>query len=352
MTYPTFGGITMEKRIISILVITFAILFGLQTNHLVSGQPMMSDTLAFNEEDPGEILLSYFDLQNRNTFVQVTNPDSVNPTSIHVQIFADSFNCVDRDFNDSLTPNETHVYDIRNLVSANGNPINFQIPDGSHGFVVISQNINDSGEGIIGNFRIVDNRGFEYKVNSAISEGNVFPGFVSSDFVVNSFTDQWGATHADIVAVKVIEQAVLPDGIRDLSVETVSAELSMFDDEETALSCGSVTFGCTEGDPDTVQFINQGINDVFLNSRGGEVICSGDFNTRGFLRANFQDDFASFAFAGLNNNSTRGSMDATLSSEITICSMAGSGNSINGLYDLILSFVVIGAVILFRRRTY
>ena len=187
----------LSKRLIK-LVLFFAIIFGLQTPVSFAGFPF-----GFNDEVPANILVSYFDIANGNTFVQVTNIDSVNSVTIHVQIFADLNNCVDRDFTDNLTPNETHVYDISNLQSANGNPINFALPADSHGFVVISSGngMGTSTNDIIGNFRLVRSVGYEYRVNSAASTPASMAAPVNT--FVARFTDDWGANQADIVGVRI-----------------------------------------------------------------------------------------------------------------------------------------------------
>ena len=273
------------------------------------------------------VIVSYFDIANGNTFVQVTNIDSTQAATIHVQIFADLNNCVDRDFTDTLTPNETHVYDISNLQSANGNPINFALPANSHGFVLISAG-NGMGaplDSLIGNFRVVRNAGYEYRVNSASCTG-----VPAQEVLVARFTNDWGANQSDVVGVRIVQDPSamnpLADGTEDLSVQiTDPYELFMFDNEETGTSCGDVPFGCDErpGDDDnpnddddldafTADFINQGINDIFPNTRGGLPLCAGDLNTDGFIRLTspnadlFRDIIG---FIGLNDGANRGSMD-------------------------------------------
>ena len=277
--------------------------------------------------------LAYFDLRDRETMVQVTNTSSTDPVTIHVQIFADAFNCGDRNFTDSLTPNETHVYDIRNLVRAIGTPVNFQIPDGSHGFVAISASDvaatpPEAQPSIISNFRIIDDSGYEYRVNSA---GN--PVLLTDEALelVARFTDNWGANRSDIVGTRVFNSAGLPDGTLDFTLQiTDPYALSIFDDEETPNSCAQVTFGCDEfpGDDDAIsigdiadldgdlpnftsEFINQGINEVFTNSRDGAVLCAGDLNTDGYISLTppVTDTIDFVGYIGLNDGAGRGSMD-------------------------------------------
>ena len=297
------------------LVSVFAILFCFQATSSFAGAPIGG----FWSEDPSGLLMSYFDTRNRRSYVQVTNTSSTNPALLHVQIFADLNTCEDRDFSDSLTPNETHVYDISNLQSANGNPINFAIPADSHGYVIITSNRvpgpnnPNPNQEIVGNFRIVDNSGYEYRVNSVQGRATDGP---SPERAAARFSDNWGANQADIVGVRIIAQGDLPDGTSDLTVEIAGpVELFMYDDEETGTSCGEVILGCDEipGNDDgdggltefSSDFINQGINDIFVNSRGGLPLCSGDFNTDGYVRLTEQmmggqpfRDFVGFAGFG------------------------------------------------------
>ena len=273
---------------------------------------------------PVTATLSYFDLRDRETMVQVTNTSSDIPATIHVQIFADAFNCGDRDFFDNLTPNQTHVYDISNLVRATGVPVNFQIPDGSHGFVIISSGDGtDTQQLIISNFRIIDDSGYEYRVNSAGTNELSIDGTYN---LVGRFTDNWGARLSDIVGVTAFFEGDADGGTRDYSVQiTAPHQLSMFDDEENSLSCAQAMFGCDErpgdndfpfADGDEAEFrsdlINQGINEVFTNSRDGGVLCAGDFNTDGYISLTPPDDGFGFDFVGyigLNDGAGRGSMD-------------------------------------------
>ena len=303
----------LSKRVVK-LVLLIAVALGMQTSVSSAGEEFY-----FLEEAGARLLLSYFDTRERSTQVQVTNIDSIDSATIHVQIFADSFQCEDRDFTDTLTPNETHVYDISNLQSANGNPINFAIPDGSHGFVAISAAINNNtADTIIGNFRIIDDVGYEYRVNSA----GWLEDVPDCQDRVGRFSMRWGANQADFIAVDMDDEFnTLADGTLDVTVDIPNItenELFVFDDEETGTSCGSVSVGCDEipgDDPDepavfTAEFINQGINDVFPNSRGAGVLCSGDFNTEGYIRINsIEDEGEFFGYLGLNDGVERGSMD-------------------------------------------
>ena len=299
-------------------------------------------------------LLSYFDLRNRNTQVQVTNTSPIDPIQIHVQIFADQLDCVDVNFLDDLTPNETHVYDIRNLVKADGSAVEAAIPDNSHGFVIISQVLFSAEDALVGNFRITDNSGYEYRVNSAFFlDDDDAPPLIFD--LIGRFSDDWGAAFSDIVGVRSVFTVDMETGILDFTPQiTDPYELFVYDDDEEMLSCGQVQFGCDEipGDGDLVQnfiaqdllfpllsfafndgidfpeftdeFINQGINPNFPNSRDGRLLCPPDLKTDGFISLTpatniiildtviidlLQDPYDFVGFIGLNDGAGRGSMD-------------------------------------------
>ena len=174
--------------------------------------------------------------------------------------------------------------------------------------MVISQNNNEENS-IIGNFRIIDAVGYEYRVNSAarLNSETFDPHF-------GRFSDDWGSNLADVVGVRVRAENILPDGTFDLTVDRRTFSLNVYDDEETPISCGEVTLGCDEfaDVPDTGEFINLGINDVFPNSRGADVLCSGDFNTDGYFELTVTNaaevSSISAGFVGLNDGNSIGSM--------------------------------------------
>jgi len=76
------------------------------------------------ETDTGDFqLVGFFDLRERETFVQLTNTE-VGPAdrNIHIQIFNVGNDCNENNFFDAFTPNDTHVYNLRNITTNDGNP--------------------------------------------------------------------------------------------------------------------------------------------------------------------------------------------------------------------------------------
>ncbi|MGB2693533.1 MAG: hypothetical protein WBC96_13665, partial [Thermodesulfobacteriota bacterium] len=74
-----------------------------------------SDIPIIDQTDTGvDRLVAFYDTRGRDTFIQVTNTSS-DGVNIHVQIFqapGTVQQCEEIDFDDFLTPNDTHVYDV------------------------------------------------------------------------------------------------------------------------------------------------------------------------------------------------------------------------------------------------
>ena len=111
-----------QKYILAIFIFILSICFlGIDLSY--------ADHVKIPETDTGAgSLYSYFDLRERETYIQVTNtanldfigddddeisPDDVSSDiTVHVQIFNVDDNCNDNNFFDTLTPNDTHIYNI------------------------------------------------------------------------------------------------------------------------------------------------------------------------------------------------------------------------------------------------
>ncbi|NIP29607.1 MAG: hypothetical protein GTO02_04570, partial [Candidatus Dadabacteria bacterium] len=119
--------------------------------------------------DPPQLSAPY-DLRNRKSYIQVTNT-SPDPVTIHVQIFQHDRGCDELNFNDTLTPNDTVVYDMDNIVKNNGDEAPITLLDDSSGYVVVSDTDGFGGSTLIGNFRIIDDAGYEYRTNMAGAGG-------------------------------------------------------------------------------------------------------------------------------------------------------------------------------------
>ena len=272
--------------------------------------------------------IHFFDLRDRESFVQVTNIDSDNAT-VHVQIWDVSNNCNENNFFDNYTPADTHVYNLRDITTNDSNPSGVILPTGAYGFVTVGvvdavgASFDNSGN-LIGNFRIEDNNGYEYRTNSVFP----VPDGIGSTFntpITFNFNTGGGVNLSDVIGIAVeIDNGngeVLAANIVDV---WVSYDVDIYDFNEVPFSCRNVIFACTDqanplyealldesGDASVAGF-EYGINDAIPHSLGGELLCPNNIVSEGFVTLDFITRVTGtfFGFTGLNNGNGRGSMDS------------------------------------------
>lgn len=284
------------------------------------------------ESDSSEnfLLFSFFDLRDRESFVQLTNIETFGGT-VHVQIFDVSNNCNENNFFDTYTGNDTHVYNLRDITTNDGNPSGVVLPDGAYGFVSIISVDPADGEfseenRIVGNFRILDNIGYEYRTNS------VNP-FTSGDFDFSgathtfNFNTESGVTLSDVVGITFfVEGEILAANV----LENFAAfEVDILNESEVIFSCRNVIFACINQDSSLQELLLEevnnlgasgsvadfeyGINNTIPHSKGSELLCPGNSINEGFVTIDriglMQDNSEFIGFIGLNNGNQRGSMD-------------------------------------------
>ena len=336
---------------LSFLIFTFF----LTTCYLNTDLSFASDRNIPDTDAANYSMYSFFDLRDRETFVQVTNTANPNfivepgdddddvhdgmfdvsgAITVHVQIFNVPDNCNENNFFDTLTPNDTHVYNMRDIQTNNGNPSGVVLPDGAYGFIVISAVdtptliIDEDARILIGNFRILDDNGYEYRTNSNGQQTE--PTFQPpGDFWYFNFNTLSGVTLSDVIAITTerdegfnssnpsVEASNILDAFQELEVE-------IFNNNEIIFSCRNVTFACVtqdhplyqelldEGGDTSVASFEYGINNAIPHSKGGELLCPGNTVSEGFVRVNQignDGDMTGF-FIGLNNGNGRGSMDS------------------------------------------
>ena len=301
-----------------------------------------------NETDHGSRAnYSFFDLRDRESFVQITNVESSNIT-VHVQIFNVGNLCNENDFFDTYTPNDTHVYNIRDILTNNGNPSGVDLPDDAYGIIFVSYvaqggMLSVSFAPIIGNFRVIDNSGYEYRTNSqSIIVGPIqfIPFGLPAPSTFFNYNSEDGVILSDIIGVPVhyegeiffSSEAVIADPVSTFS----AVDVDIINNNEVLFSCRDVVFACIDensplqeevlasanGDmPDiqarssaSVARFEYGINDAIPHSKGGELLCPGNNINEGIVKLtleNFGDEFPRLAgYVGLNNGNSRGSMDS------------------------------------------
>ena len=274
-------------------------------------------------------LFSFFDLRDRETYIQVTNIGSENGT-VHVQIWDVSNNCNENDFFDTYTPADTHIYNMDDIQTNDGNPPGVVLPEGAYGFVsVINVNpetgtFNDVTE-FIGNFRVLDNNGYEYRTNSAA------PGDRASSLsetVTFNFNTEGGVTLSDVIGI-VFEFEEGEIVAADLSDNYVAVDVDIYNENEVPFSCRNAVFACTDQDnpllEDLLETVNNsccgassnvasfeyGINNAVPHSKGGELLCPGNVISDGVVTldrfpAGDSQDRTLIGYVGLNNGNGRG----------------------------------------------
>ncbi|NIP32070.1 MAG: hypothetical protein GTO02_21910 [Candidatus Dadabacteria bacterium] len=208
---------------------------------------------------------AYYDLRDRKTYIQISNT-STSTNNIHIQIFQNDRDCNELDFFDSLTPNDTVIYDLDNIIKNDGKPAPINLADNSYGYVVITA----ENSPIIGNVRIVDDSGYEYRSNTVDMVELPFtsePFQVDIDFYAN-FNTVDGAKFADVIGFAVDTRKSGFDNTAANESNGVSFDIFVYDMDEDPLSCDRRNFACGK-------VMNYGINEDYPASRGEDLLCPG-----------------------------------------------------------------------------
>lgn len=311
-----------------ILVITILIMPSIG----FAGGGVTPNTLNFDTDQPGRQLHAFFDLRDRESYVQVTNTDTVNPYFIHMQIFTVNANCTENDFFDFYTPTDTHVYNMRDILSNDGNPSGVILPDDAYGIVVFSalDSIDSQNQGgntfLIGNVRIEDSNGYEYRTNMSTPGDDETP--LPQDRRILTFNYSGGVTLSDIVGLTLDDAGPANNGVSvdDLNDAVVLADVDIFNLDEVPFSCRNVIFACVDENSPRISEILEdlegasvvnfeyGINEAIPSSKGAPLLCPNNVIDEGVVRLTLLDedldDGGRFVlFIGLNNGNGRGTMD-------------------------------------------
>jgi len=299
----------------------------------------------FTETDNNQVSLEslfyFFDLRERETFLQLTYPDGFGtglPARAHVQIFDVSNNCNENNFFDDYTINDTHVYNLRDIVTNDGNPPGVILPDGSYGIVAVTifavfNGLPDDPAGAFGNLRILDNNGYEYRTNAqAITDTN--SGLSPDSFFSFNFNQEAGISFSDVVGVTVDYTTDTPFSIEWLAANPLGAynifDVDIIDNNEVPFSCRDVIFSCIDEDNPRLEELLEfagtasvarfeyGINNAIPHSKEGELLCPGNNIPEGVVVLRPEPQFAEesrefpffLGFVGLNNGNGRGSLDS------------------------------------------
>jgi len=276
----------------------------------------------------------FFDLRDRESYIQVTNTDT-DSAVLHIQIFNVNNNCNENNFFDAFTPNDTHVYNMRDIVTNDGNPSGVVLPDEAYGAIVIYvgesgdlANPDSSREILMGNLRIIDDNGYEYRTNGAgLHSDNQRNDENGPDYTFN-FNTALGVTLSDVLQFRTVGDENSGDNSEGYNLPEVLNswilfEVNILDLNENIFSCRNVIFSCVNqehplleelleevGDASVASF-EYGINEAIPHSRGGELLCPGNTISEGVVTFEElkKDGEVIGYFFGLNNGNGRGSFD-------------------------------------------
>ena len=302
------------------------ILLPLAANNSFAGGP--DDFEVTTDSADSGLLTGFFDLRDRESFIQVTNVDPEVPNLIvHVQIFDVSNDCNENNFFDTYTLNDTHIYNLRNILTNDGNPSGVVLPDDSYGIITISAVVSVGGgyafsDDIVGNLRILDVTGYEYRTNLQSMGPNINEIIPTITFNYNSNA---GVILSDVVGI-VLTLGNFDEGeIRtaDIIDNNVVFDIDIYDLNETPFSCRDIVFACVDQDNPRLEELLEftgvsvasheyGINDAIPHSRGGELLCPGNNISDGIVRINVESIDGNFfrGYVGLNNGNDRGTIDS------------------------------------------
>ena len=289
-----------------------------------------------NEDDADPfILYSFFDLRDRESYVQVTNVGTINQV-MHVQIFNVDDNCNENNFYDVYTPGDTHIYNIRDILTNDGNPSGVVIPDNSYGAVIISTvtavgGVIEIDSPIVGNIRMLDNNGYEYRTNipgkSAASINvpplNPIPG---GNVYTFNYNTEAGVILSDIFGITPTQDF---PGAQEVQMSDPTAannllEVDIYNLTEVPFSCRNVLFACIDQDNPRLQetleeegaavaSFEYGINEAIPSSKGAPLLCPSNINSDGLVSMAQLDKDGNgnfVVYVGLNNGNGRGSIDS------------------------------------------
>lgn len=326
-------------KFLIIFIMFFTVFFGLQTR-VEAGGGNPPQVFVDTDGAGSYILVSFFDLRDRESFVQVTNTSSSSLTT-HVQIFIVNDNCRENNFFDTYTGNDTHVYNMRDILTNDGAPSGVVLNDGEYGMVVVTSTasgfIERSADVLIGNFRIEDASGYEYRTNSAGSSrlAGATPNFTPF-FSTFNFNTEGGVILSDLISIGLNDTN---DGSPEVTADPIDRftvfDINLYDLNEVPFSCRNIIAACIDQDspryeelleaaPDAiggasaaVAGFEYGINDAIPSSKGAPLTCPSNNISQGILTTNIiggtealVEDFFGVAFLGLNNGNGRGSMDS------------------------------------------
>ena len=293
-------------------------------------------------DNAGIVLIVPFDLRDRESFFQITNVDSSSQT-VHVQIYNVGNLCNENNFFDVYTPSDTHIYNLRNILTNDTNPSGVVLPDDAYGIIVASvpqpQEEIEFFAPIIGNIRMADNLGYEYRTNAITNSSIEIPFDQDNPRAYFNYNSESGVVLSDVFGIAISTESVAP-GVQEATLDNVLAtwvavDVDIINNNEVLFSCRDVVFACVDENNPLIEEIlvlassdfgpgdrssasvaryEYGINNAIPNSKGGELLCPGNNIPEGEVILTIEnigsDTQAAYGYVGLNNGNGRGSFDS------------------------------------------
>ena len=109
------------------------------------------------------------------------------------------------------------------IITNDGNPSGVVLPDGAYGFV---STICGGFTPIIGNFRVVDNAGYEYRTNAVNGLSGSGPWAAFSPNITFNYNTEGNVTLSDVIGIPFDR---LHGAIDEISVADITSTFAPFD---------------------------------------------------------------------------------------------------------------------------
>ena len=133
---------------------------------------------------------------------------------------------------------------MRDIQTNDATPSGVVLPEGAYGFVSIID--FETFRDLIGNFRIIDITGYEYRTNAinTITTGGCWACPEESPEITFSYNTKGNITLSDVVGI-----AVHTNGevfAADILDTWISFDVDILNEDEVIFSCRNVIFACTD----------------------------------------------------------------------------------------------------------
>jgi len=229
---------------------------------------------------------------------------------------------------DVYTGNDTHVYNMSDILTNDTKPSGVALPSDAYGIVAVTVvtgvgGMTDQNSVLIGNFRILDNLGYEYRTNSLGIRNILTSPFPTPNFYFN-YNVKGNVTLSDVVGIALNQNQSGGEIVVSPQETWAEFDIDIYNTNEVPFSCRDIIFACIDDDNPVLEQLLEnvggasvasfeyGINNAIPHSKGGELLCPGNNISDGVvvLRPESTEFDEFIGYIGLNNGNGRGSMDS------------------------------------------